>query len=684
MKLRTIRGKLIFIILILGIFPMILLGGISVKMLSTISEREYLENLENTTESSDRLINAIYNGYEDSLSQITANSILKTAINSEDKEHIYKELEGIINSNNKILNAYIATEKGDMLIFPTVDLPEGYNPRVKSWYKTTKSQNKETLWQDAYEDIATGKTVVTATKSIYDNNGNFVGVAGIDIDISNIADIFKTTKIGKKGDIYLLDRTGIIIASKNPDVLGKNLNPNRVKSNEDIKEEEIENLYTNKEEVNWMKEVMDGKKDLHRGKILNTDKYIYYMTNKKSGWKLVGHIDKSEVFSDTMDIIKIFGLIAFAIIIIAGIVAGTMSRKITKSLEKLKSAMISAEKGEFNIIRNIKTDDEIEELANSFNIMIKNISELIKDVKNSSNIVFKSSNSLSEITEQTADATDEVASSIEQIASSAGDQARDMDKGIQEINILSKTIEKVTYSTDNMNLIANETNNLSSKGLDTVHLLNERSKANNQSSKKINEIILEVDKSSNEISTITETISQISEQTNLLALNAAIEAARAGEHGKGFSVVAEEVRKLAEQSSLAAKRVKELIYGIQYKSQSAVKAMDEGKIIINEQNMALKETNHIFNEITHSIEKLIDYVKEVRDYTIEIDSKKDGITNIMSNLAAISQETSASSQQVSAAGEEQMASIQEVSNHAKSLRDLAANLERLINKFKLN
>lgn len=331
----------------------------------------------------------------------------------------------------------------------------------------------------------------------------------------------------------------------------------------------------------------------------------------------------------------------------------------------------------------VKNNDETGVLADSVNVMVKSINALVKTVKTSFGDVLESSVALTEITEQTTSATEEVAKSMEEIAKGTTTQAKDAEDGVIKINDLAEKIAKTAESTNYMKNVSSEAGKLSNKGSDSVNILFEKSKASNDAGEKVNEIVLAVDRSTQEIGVITDTISQIAEQTNLLALNAAIEAARAGDHGKGFAVVAEEVRKLAEQSSSAAKNIKELIDGIQIQSKTAVNAMDDSKIIASEQEKAVIETKDIFSQITSSVDNLIDRTLEINEFIDNMSSSKDEIVGIIQNLSAVSEETSAATQQVSASTEEQLASMEEVSAHGHDLKELAKKLEEAVNKFKI-
>jgi methyl-accepting chemotaxis protein len=218
---------------------------------------------------------------------------------------------------------------------------------------------------------------------------------------------------------------------------------------------------------------------------------------------------------------------------------------------------------------------------------------------------------------------------------------------------------------------------------EAIELLSQKSQENSNAVDKASKVILEVDKNSIEIGAITEAISQISEQTNLLSLNAAIEAARAGEQGKGFAVVAEEVRKLASQSALSAAQVKDPISGIQDKSRTAVKAMEEGKTVAKEQSNAVIEAKNIFVDILKAIDKIAEDMKGIKSYSVEMEAEKNEIVGILETLSASTEENSAATQEVSAATEQQLASIDQIVSHTQDLKSLAEKLREAVNAFQI-
>lgn len=393
---------------------------------------------------------------------------------------------------------------------------------------------------------------------------------------------------------------------------------------------------------------------------------------------------EKETIINSINKVRLNIFLIIAILVVLGIVISILfARNISKRVSIVLSTIKEVENGNLLVSCKNSSSDEIGEISDSLNKMIFNIKNLIEDIVSSGEIVTNTSTAIHDMTDQISSATDEVAITMNEIAKSGSEQAKDTEHGALQVNDLSDLIDNIGELTYEMNIMSDNFDKLTSNGLDTVKQLNDKSKENTLASEKVSEIIIEVDNSTNEIGMITETISDISEQTNLLALNAAIEAARAGEYGKGFSVVAEEIRKLAEQSSDSAKKVKELITKIQSKSKLAVDSINQSKLAANENDLAVKENQNIFEKISETAKTLVKSVSNVKIHNDEMLMKKDEIVGIIENLSAISQQTSAATQEVAASTEEQTASLQEVASHTENLKLLASKLNEKIKQFKI-
>ena len=197
------------------------------------------------------------------------------------------------------------------------------------------------------------------------------------------------------------------------------------------------------------------------------------------------------------------------------------------------------------------------------------------------------------------------------------------------------------------------------------------------------EVISVLGKESDKIGTIVDAISAIAGQTNLLALNAAIEAARAGEHGRGFAVVAEEVRKLAEQSSISAGEITELITSIQEKARNAVEVMQEGAALVQGGTEAVDAAGHTFKEIASMVERVTAESSSMGGRVHELEQSTRSIRDSAQSMNKMSRSVADESQTVSATTQEQTAAVQQIAAASQTLHEMSKAMQEAIRHFKV-
>lgn len=325
--------------------------------------------------------------------------------------------------------------------------------------------------------------------------------------------------------------------------------------------------------------------------------------------------------------------------------------------------------------------DEIGLMAKGISGMRSVLKNVIHNIHKTSSELSDSSKILMQISEDTVRTTDEISLAISEIANATEEQALDTEKSAVQLNQLSVNIDCVIEQTDKIASMTEDIDNLSNQGVETVNQLSIWSEKNRVSSRQVSIIVQEVDKTSSDISSIVSTITEIATQTSLLALNASIESARVGEAGKGFGVVADEIRKLSEQTAIATEDIKNKITAIQDISKSAVQEISTSLSIVEQNAKATEDTSEIFNTIKTALDQTSGVAQEVKHLSQEMNERKEHIIGGVRNISASAIETSAGTEQVSASAVEQVKCIETVSKKAKDLDAIADALRGEMNKF---
>lgn len=382
------------------------------------------------------------------------------------------------------------------------------------------------------------------------------------------------------------------------------------------------------------------------------------------------------------DIITKVGIILTGILLVIAILLYLFTRKTQTRVQLILENFKKAGEGDFRSHYEEKSMDELGQISSSFNKMKDSLSQLLQHVTMASEHLAASSEELTVTSDQSAQAAENVAKSIEDISKGAASQAADTEKGAREAIGLGKTIEQNQQLIINLNDISKDVAALKGQGMKLVEDLVEKTATNNQVAGEVHEIISETNANTEKIESASGMIKNISEQTNLLALNASIEAARAGEAGKGFSVVADEIRKLAEQSNNFSGEISTIIYTLRAKTTEAVLKMEQSKETSQLQFQSVNETASTFEGVAEAIEKMRLTLDELNDSGEEMNLKKEEIIKVIENLSAVSEENAAGTQEMSAAVEEQTASMEEIASSSETLAQLADDLQVNVGKFR--
>ena len=371
-------------------------------------------------------------------------------------------------------------------------------------------------------------------------------------------------------------------------------------------------------------------------------------------------------------------------IAVCSILSIILIRRITKQILdlKLKISDIAEADGDLTKQIEIKSQDEIGQTAEKFNLMLEKTRSTIAEAGDSAMSLHKDANELSVTTNEVYASITEISHAVNQIAqgsiqvtsevetasnslSQINDYAKstveDMNSVMEQFESTELAINEGRQIVTEQNSHMSETMNITTYVLDSVGILKEKTST---------------------INNIVQTISSISEQTNLLALNAAIEAARAGEQGRGFAVVAEEVRKLAESSSLATKEILEHVTEIEQAVENSIQNVNDASEKIKLQNALVQRTEETFNIIFEKVMSVLDRTKKAAGRMTDVTNQVDELDSLILSISSVAEETSAATEEALTSMEEQTAGIDNLNKMVDNLNLLSENLKDTVQRFK--
>ncbi len=660
--MKSLKVKLLIPILLVS-FTAFILTSFSFYMTSKASLEKRIESESGMiAQEKAEEINSWLSGFARILETLSEANLVSGIDEVKEQE----VLAALIAKNSQIQDIYVGVEATGGFIDGTGWIPDaGWDPRTRGWYTQAMASNS-VIFTDPYVDVITGNLVVSPAKTVYSADGSKRGVMGSDISLVEVSKLVNEIKVGENGNALLIDATGMVMAHHNRELVGTKLNESSDLGLVQLAEELL------KSETGFTKFQEEG-----------VSKVVSFVTVPLTGWKLAIALPEAEVYAEVTDTANKLAMTVVAVLLIMSIVVFLISSSITNPVIKLNKAAAQVAAGDLTSRVDIRTKDEIGQLAKSFNTMTDNIKQLVQEINSLSNSVSSYTGQMTSSSHQAVTISEQMAEAVADLAKGADTQANSVQEGLNKVMQLSEDLRVIVDNTNTASESSNQVHELIDEGMKVVNTQNIKVMENTKAGQNVAVAIKSLDEKSKQIGEIIEVIDSISSQTNLLALNAAIEAARAGEQGRGFAVVADEVRKLAEQSSAATGKISNLIEEIKQGTENAVKEVEISEHIIKEQENSVSDVKRIFEVIASSVEQMRTKFAEVTTGTKNIDQETTEINEVIGKLASIAEGYAASSEEVAASTEEQVATLQEISANINNLAEMTAQLESSLNKFRL-
>ncbi len=596
--------------------------------------------------STDETMLASYGKIPNFVTQKGLNRINRKSMTEKSKKSF--DLFGKMVSSHPAYGAvFVGMDDAGFNMYPEDSMPEGYDPRVRPWYTEALASPEDTSFSKAYKST-TGAAVSSVVAKVR-QNGKIIGVVGIDINLSTLTDVVADIKIGRTGYVMLMEADSTILSDPAHEAY-------LFKKALDVGDEGLKAIGKNKNGV--ITEIIDGK-----------EKMVRVYTSPSLGWKMALMIDKSEVLEEAYSTLKDTLLIGLCIAVILCLIGWIVAKSIATPIQLLVGAAQSVSKGDFDAIPDEKEfNGELLTLQQALKGMVSELSLLLKSTEEKGREAEEqtrlATGALAEAEEAKIQAENakregmlQAAEHLEQIVSQVTGASQELSAQIEQSKIgaeqqRERTTEAAT-AMEEMNASVFEVAQNASRAAESADDAKRQALSGGAIVQNVIKSIDEVSTAAEEMSggledlgqqaqdigSIMNVITDIADQTNLLALNAAIEAARAGEAGRGFAVVADEVRKLAEKTMDATKKVGSAVSSIQAGTNKSIGDMGKAATMVVSSNQYASDAGESLSSIANIVEDTADQVRAIATASEEQSAASEEINRNTDEVNRIASET---------------------------------------------
>ena len=669
----SVKARLFINFLAISIIPILIVGTVSYYIsYNTMTQKVSTFSAQLLAQSGEK-IDALMREVERVCAIVESNNNIQNQLRKSEQEAlndygseslIQGELSAIQSGYNEIVSISIIGQNGSKYKSSFMSMKQGDLRNIEQYAKVTQNIGVPVWFSTDKNSFTVEKGsdehIFTLGKSITDKfSGSFAGAVFIDINEKYINGMLEGSKLGKNGSFLVIDSKNKVISSSNGGETGMEVSGKA-----------------------YLTEILKSKEKSFMTEVNGVKSLAVVYHSKYSGWTLIGMIPLKDITAESSMIGTVTLGVGLFFVLLSLIIVFNISGYIGKSINKMRVLMGKAQEGDITVRYPVKGNDEFQKLGESFNLMMENISRVLQETNMTTISILNSGKQISEIAATTLEASEKVAYNCELTEQGITQQAEDATTCLDITEQFVAGVEEVIDHSNNSTDLAR---NIRITGGESKEKL-KRFQDFNQNAQELNLAVIDKMQNfkhmMNDINKITDVITGIASQTNLLSLNASIEAARAGESGRGFTVVANEVRTLSEQSFSSAKYIYDIINKLGQEMGGLLQSVNEARTISTQQVGMVNEVDANLTELMAKLDQFIQKQEEINATLLQLVNQKQKLFAAITEIEAVSKHSDASmkevSQLIAASGD----ATRGLFHISEEFNTLTSELKLLIDKFK--
>lgn len=662
--LKSIRGKLLVITLLLSLIPLLVTNAYQLYNYNRDQDNEIALHLQDISDTKAEAINL---WLQEKIALIDAAFKNHPEIQNTNINDAVSILSSIKNQYSDIDNSILADNLGNAI----TEQGQSFSISDREYFERAKKANS-TIVSDIVTSKGTGNKVIAFVKPIRHNTGEFKGLFILSINAEKIINIINGIKVGQTGYGYLLnkDSTVFLVHPTAPNI-GKRVE----EVNPEVSKLFNETLFKNHSGI--LEYTASDK----------TQRLAHYHLIETANWQLVVTGKTSEILQGVTKNIRVVFIMTIFTVIIVALLGLFLGIEFTRPIKIVNELLVKTEQLDLiddSILEKLyKRKDETGIMAKALSSTRKTIRELIGKFQQVSLTLEDNTRRLYSTLREITGSIENTAKAVDDMAQSSTELAQNTQTGSEKLTMLSKEIEGINNASSQVKVFIDDSIKAKDNGMAIVNKLKKAVFDNEAVARRVGEKVFLLDEKSQKISLITETIKNITSKVNLLSLNAAIESARVGEAGRGFAVVAKEIKKLASDTASSTIEIENIINEFKKIIEDTKKEIVVTLEVIANTSTMSRVTGEAFDSIDRSVASIIEKIDYLIKGISNISKDKEEAVKTIEDISAFSEQSASTTEEISAAVQEQSANLQQISCSAETLYKITTELNKLVEEFKL-